>query len=112
MTDAVADNISKLSGEEVKRKVGAFCRRWKVREVSVFGSVLREDFGPDSDVDVIVRFEDKAHPTLLTLAAMQGELEAMFGRRVDLLERVGVEQMTNPYLRRAVLESLEVVYAR
>ena len=78
----------------------------------MFGSVLRSDFSSDSDVDVLVTFDPAARPTLLTLARMQAELEAMFHRRVDLLERGGVEASTNRFIRIPVLTSARVIYAR
>ena len=93
-------------------QIAEFCRRWAVIEFALFGSVLRNDFGPDSDVDVLVTFDPQAKPTLLTLGGMLNELEAMFGRRVDLLERRGVEQMPNPYRRPEILRTARVVYAR
>jgi uncharacterized protein len=89
-----------------------FCERWKVISFELFGSVLREDFRADSDIDAMVTFEATAHPTLLTLAAMQGELEEIFQRPVDLLTRPGVEQMRNPYRREPILKEARVVYAR
>ena len=81
-------------------------------EFGFFGSVLRDDFRPDSDIDVLVTFDEAAHPTLLSLVRMQDELERLFERRVDLLERGGLEQSNNPYIRNPVLASLKVVYAR
>lgn len=92
--------------------LAAFCDKWQVLELALFGSVLRDDFGSGSDVDVVVRFAPTARPTLLDLGAMEGELERIFGRSVDLLEREGVERMGNPYLRRSILDSARVVYAR
>lgn len=92
--------------------VEAFCRRWDVIEFALFGSVLREDFGPNSDIDVLVTFDPQARPTLLTLIRMKSELEAMFGRRVDLLERGGMEQSASCHVRQVVLDSLRVIYAQ
>ena len=92
--------------------IAEFCRRWQVIEFALFGSVLREDFGPESDVDVLVTFDPKATPSLLTLGRMLNELEGLFGRRVDLLERRGVEQMPNPFRRPEILRTARVVYAR
>ena len=89
-----------------------FCRRRRVIELALFGSVLREDFRPDSDVDVLLTFETGAPLTLLDLGAMALELEQIFGRRVDVLERHGVEQMRNPFLRPEILRSARVIYAR
>ena len=91
--------------------IADFCRRWQVRELSVFGSVLRPDFRPDSDVDVLVDFVPSSHPTLFDLGHMQAEFEEMLGRRVDLLTRRGVESSSNPYRRESILSSSEVVYA-
>lgn len=88
-----------------------FCRRWSLREIAVFGSCARGDMTPASDVDVLIWFTEQASPSLYDLATMQQELEASFGRRVDLLSRSAVERSTNPYRRRAILESAKVLYA-
>jgi predicted nucleotidyltransferase len=77
----------------------AFCRKWKVTEFALFGSVTRDDFTPASDVDVMVEFAEGAPWTLSSWLDMREELIALFGREVDLAERSGVEQMRN-YLRR------------
>jgi predicted nucleotidyltransferase len=80
-----------------------FCRRWKIVELALFGSVLRKDFRPDSDVDVLVTFAPTAHPTLLDLAHMQTELKTLFGREVDLLTRRGVEASREPVGRQGIM---------
>jgi uncharacterized protein len=90
--------------------IAAFCRRWQVTRFELFGSVLRDDFRPDSDVDVLVTFDPESHPTLFDLVEMQEELEAVFERRVDLLTRRGVEQSLNRRRRRAILSSAETLY--
>ena len=92
-------------------QVEAFCAKWKVRELALFGSVLREDFGPDSDVDVMVVFDAEAHWGLFKFAAMADELEALLGRPVDLLTRHGVEESPNRVRRKDILESAQVIYA-
>jgi predicted nucleotidyltransferase len=92
-------------------EIADFCARWKVREFAIFGSALTSDFRPDSDVDVLVTFQPEARPTLWTLGFMQDELEKLFGRKVDLLERGGVEQMTNPYYRQSILSTARVIHA-
>lgn len=92
--------------------IADFCRRWDVKEFALFGSVLRESFGPESDVDVLVEFMPSAQPSLFDLAGMQEELEAIFGREVDLLTRRGVRGMSNEIRRRHILESARVIYAR
>ncbi|MGH9423366.1 MAG: nucleotidyltransferase family protein [Thermoanaerobaculia bacterium] len=88
-----------------KKKLRDFCRRWKVTEFSLFGSVVRDDFGPESDVDVLVKLAADAPWSLSTWLEMQRELEALFKRRVDLIEREAVEQSDNRFRKRAILSS-------
>src|SRR5438067_693248 len=88
-----------------------FCRRWKVAELGVFGSVLRDDCRTDSDVDVLVTFEPAARHGLIALAAMERELGALLGRRADLHTRHGVERMENRRRRDAILSSVRRIYA-
>ena len=76
--------------------------------MSLFGSVLREDFNEDSDVDVLVSFSLGSPWTLLDFVEMQDELETLLGRKVDLVER---EAVKNPYRRKEILRTLELVYA-
>ena len=87
------------------------CRRWKVTELALFGSVLRGDYGPDSDIDVLVSFAPDAHWSLFDLVRMQEELRALWGREVDLLERQAIEQSENYIRRKQILRSAEVIYA-
>jgi len=101
----VADRLAHLVSE---RDIAAFCRHWKVRELSLFGSVLREDFGTDSDVDVLVSFDEDAPWSLWDLTTMQDELSALFHRPVDLVEREGLR---NPFRRERILSTRKVVYA-
>ncbi len=99
---------------QVKARIGIpydrlteFCRRWKVTELALFGSVLREDFRPDSDIDVLVTFAEDAGWSLFDLVSMQDELKEIFGREVDLVEKDGLR---NPFRKRSILNSMEVVY--
>ena len=92
-------------------EIADFCRRWQVIELALFGSALRDDFGPDSDIDVLVSFAPDAHWGLFALVQMQDELEAILGREVDLVSRQAVEQSENYIRRKAILSGLEVVYA-
>lgn len=87
----------------------ALCRRWRVRELALFGSAVREDFGPDSDVDVLVSFDADAPWSLWDLITMQTELAELFGRPVDLVEREGLR---NPFRRQRILETRRVIYGR
>ena len=90
--------------------IAAFCKRWQVTEMALFGSVLRDDFGPESDIDVLVAFEDGARHTLFNMVEMEEELKAIFGREVDLTERVGIERSRNHLRRNAILQSVETIY--
>ncbi len=94
-----------------KDEIAAFCERWQLAELALFGSVLRDDFGPESDVDVLVRFDPKARPTLLDIARMQDELTRLLGRQADLVERAAVEASQNYIRRESILNSAETIYA-
>ncbi|MBI1367675.1 MAG: DNA polymerase subunit beta [Planctomycetes bacterium] len=87
--------------------ITAFCRKWKVRELSLFGSVLRDDFKPESDVDVLVVFEPEAPWSLWDWPDMMDELQAMFGHPVDLVEKAGLR---NPFLRHEILNTRKQIY--
>jgi hypothetical protein len=91
--------------------VEVFCRKWKIAELALFGSVLRDDFRPDSDVDVLVSFAPDADWSLLDHMAMEEELAGILGRKVDLVSRRAVERSANRIRRQAILNSAEVVYA-
>ena len=92
-------------------KIADFCQRWKITEFAFFGSVLRDDFRPDSDVDILVTFDPDAHRTLFDMVDMQDELEAVFGRKVDLVSRRGIERSRNYLRRKAILNSAQIIYA-
>lgn len=93
-----------------KEQIAAFCRKWKITELALFGSVLREDFRPDSDVDVLVTFAPGADWGIDELLDMKEQLESLFGRRVDLVEKRLVEQSPNYIRRRQILSNLERLY--
>lgn len=88
----------------------AFCDRWNVGELALFGSVLREDFGPESDVDVLIRARSERTPGLFGIAGMERELGDLLARRVDLVHRPTIEASRNYIRRRAILDSAQVVY--
>lgn len=92
-------------------RLEALCRRWKVRELSLFGSAIRDDFRPDSDVDLLVDFQPNAPCSLFDLMDLQDELADLFGRRVDLVEKSAVEQSPNWIRRRHILRHHQVIYA-
>lgn len=89
-------------------KIGSFCRRWKVVELALFGSVLRDDFGPDSDIDVLISFEPQAPWSLWDLFDMRQDLQQLLGREIDLVEK---EALRNPFRKYEILNNHEVVYA-
>lgn len=88
--------------------IAGFCRKWQVRELALFGSVLREDFGPESDVDVLVALQPNHGLGLSDWVDMIHELSSIFGRKVDLVEKSGLK---NPFRRYEILTSKRVVYA-
>jgi len=92
------------------QEITAFCQRWGIAELAVFGSALRDDFRPDSDVDMLVSFRPEATPTLFDMVRMQKELGAILRREVDLISRRGIEESRNPFRRREILNSAEVIY--
>jgi uncharacterized protein len=94
-----------------QEKIAEFCRLHRIRELALFGSVLRDDFRPDSDVDILVEFEPDAHHGLFSMVRMQSELEQILGRGVDLVEKSAVEGSRNYIRREAILRSAETVYA-
>jgi predicted nucleotidyltransferase len=92
-------------------QIEEFCRRHRIHELALFGSVLREDFRPDSDVDVLVEFEPEVHHGLFALVRMQSELEEILGRRVDVIEKLAIEKSRNYIRRKTILSSVETIYA-
>ena len=92
------------------KRIQKFCVRWQVIEFALFGSVLREDFRPDSDIDVIVRFDPEAHRTFADLEDMEVELATIFNREVDVVTRNGIENSRNYLRRQEILTSARVIY--
>lgn len=92
-------------------KIIEFCQRWHIVEFALFGSVLRSDFRPDSDVDVLVTFAPDSHRSLADFDEMQAQIEAVLGRRVDLINRRTIEQSRNYLRRKAILQSARTIYA-
>lgn len=89
-------------------RIAAFCHKWRVRKLSLFGSVLRADFAPESDVDVLVELEPGHGLTLFDWVEMIDDLKAIFGREVDLVSEGGLR---NPIRRREILGTAQVLYA-
>ena len=91
-----------------REEIAAFCKRWDVAEFSLFGSVLRTDFRPDSDVDVLVTFSEGAEISLFDLVQLKLELEEIFHRSVDVIEK---DTLENPFRKREILKTAQVIYA-
>lgn len=98
----------KIRIELSSEKIAEFCLKHRIHKLAFFGSVLRKDFRPDSDVDVLVDFEPDAKPSLFDLVDIQDELSALLGRKVDLIEE---SALRNPFRRYEILHTQEVIYA-
>ncbi len=100
--------MSKMRIHVPKKEIAEFCKRWKIVEFSLFGSILREDFHIDSDVDVLVTFAQDAQVSLFDMVKMQLELKVIFTHDVDLVEKAS---LYNPYRRHVILQTAKRVYA-
>lgn len=89
-------------------RIAEFCKRWQISEFALFRSILRDDFRPQSDIDVLVTFAPDAPHSLFDLVRMENELSAIFGRNIDLVEKAALR---NPFRRQEILRSSRVIYA-
>lgn len=96
--------------EVPSERIAAFCERWSITKLALFGSALRDDFGPNSDIDVLAEFRTEARHTLFDMDRMEEELRDIFGRDVDLVSWRGVERSPNYLRRKAILQSAKLVY--
>lgn len=94
-----------------QKEISLFCRRWLVRELALFGSAVRADFKPESDVDVLISFHPAANWGLFDHVQMRLDLEAIFKRKVDLVTRRALEQSQNELLRDRILKTAKVIFA-
>ena len=101
---------SNLSIQLPEDEIEDFCSRWQVSELALFGSVLRDDFRPDSDIDVLIAFSPDADWSLLDHARMQQELMGIVGRKVDLVSKRAIERSHNWIRRQEILETARVIY--
>ncbi|MBD2000856.1 nucleotidyltransferase family protein [Leptolyngbya sp. FACHB-541] len=100
-------NSIELPIEQIQK----FCDRWQIIEFALFGSILRDDFRPDSDIDVLVTFAPEAKRGLSETLQMKDELQIIFGRKVDFIVKAAIERSENWLRRKNILESAQVVYA-
>jgi uncharacterized protein len=105
---ATTDPRTKIAFDDTA--LATFCDRWRVRRLELFGSVVRDDFRPDSDIDVLVTFKPDADWGLLDHAVMEEELSALFGRPVDLISRRAIERSANAIRRASILESAVLLF--
>ncbi|MEA2570118.1 MAG: uncharacterized protein QOI24_2119 [Acidobacteriota bacterium] len=99
---------SEFAIEVPTERLAEFAKKWRIIELSLFGSVVNGDFREDSDVDVLVKFEDDAPWSFSDYLDMKDELESFFGREVDLVER---DLVTNPFRRHSIMRTRRIVYA-
>jgi uncharacterized protein len=92
-------------------QIQAFCQKWQITEFALFGSVLRDDFRPDSDIDILLTFAPEAQRGLTETLQMRDELQIIFDRKVDLIVKAAIERSENWLRRQNILESAEVIYA-
>lgn len=103
LTSLVEDRIKASPAQ-----IAEFCQRWHITEFALFGSVLRDDFRPDSDIDVLLTFSPEQWLTWDDWQAMQTEIETLFKRKVDLVSK---QYLKNPYRRHEILNTRQVIYA-
>lgn len=92
-------------------KIAEFCHKWQVAELALFGSILRDDFRPDSDIDILITFSPTAKRGLTETLQMRDELQIILNREVDLIVKAAIERSENWLRRKNILESAKVIYA-
>ena len=102
--------MGKARIEIPKERIAEFCKKWQIREFALFGSVLRDDFRSDSDIDVLATFDEDANHSLFDMVHMEEELETIFKRGVDLVSRRGLESSQNYIRKNAILSTASTVY--
>ena len=95
-----------------KQKIQKFCQQWRVNELALFGSVLRDDFNKSSDVDILIDFAPNTRWTLLDRAQMQQELADILKRKVDLVRKTTIEKSHNPIRRQNILSTAQTMYKK
>ena len=93
-------------------QITKFCQHWQIIELSLFGSILRDDFHTHSDIDILVAFALTAKWGLLDRAQMQEELEAVLSRRVDLISKRAIDRSSNPIRRQEILSTAQTIYVK
>lgn len=104
------DTVKKLAISLQMDAIESFCQRWQIAELSVFGSILRDDFNVDSDVDFLYVLKPNIHWRLVDLIGAEEELEQLLNRKVDLVNKSSVEQSHNWLRKQNILSSSQVIY--
>ncbi|MDY6937713.1 MAG: nucleotidyltransferase family protein [Cyanobacteriota bacterium] len=104
--------LQQLGKENLAPLLQAFCEQWQIVELACFGSIVRDDFRPDSDIDLLVTWKPNSRWTLLDFAQMQFDLETLFHRPVDLVSKRAIEQSDNPLRRAAILNTAVPIYSQ
>jgi len=107
-TAASAEPPATPPGLPDQKKIARFCNKWQIDELAVFGSVLREDFGPESDVDVLISFKPEVPWSAYDWVDMTDDLQELFGHSVHLVDKSGLR---NPFRRQEILQTMKVLYA-
>ena len=113
---SLTKDFQKLENDRLQQRLNCtlddlepLCQRWKILEMGLFGSALRDDFRADSDIDILITFEDQPGWSLLDLVDLKAELEKIFGRSVDIVQK---KNLKNPYRRQAILDTHQVIFSR
>jgi uncharacterized protein len=93
------------------KEIEQFCKSWSIQQLWLFGSVLREDFNEESDIDILFSFAEGEIYSFSDLDIMQRELELIFGRKVDIVDKKAVDESPNYIRRREILQTAELIYA-
>jgi predicted nucleotidyltransferase len=93
------------------KDIARFCRNWQICEFSLFGSALRDDFGPESDLDILITFNESSEWGLLDHVQMQLDLQSLLGRKVDLISQRAVAQSQNQILREEILRTAKIIFS-
>ena len=92
------------------KQLTEFCQRWQIAELALFGSILRDDFHPDSDIDLLVSYQPTAKRGLFEKMRMKAEIESLLDREVDLVSKTAIQQSKNWLRRQNILTTAEIIY--
>lgn len=94
-----------------QKEIEDFCKKYEIKEISLFGSALSKELREDSDIDLLITFQDNSHHTVFDLVRMKQELQQFFKCKIDLVSKRGIESSRNYIRKNAILNSAEILYA-